>query len=143
MKRVVVLFWATVAAGFAVSPATAIGAGIDKGMALEAAAEEWVSHLFQPGYNEFPLALFTAAPFLAAAVFLLFHLTAERVSPGRWAGMAGALCAGMGLAVWVLVAIRTSRSSTAGIGFLFVPFEVVVAMGIGYAAGRLVARRAG
>jgi hypothetical protein len=140
MKRVTILFWLTVALGFVVSPIVAIGAETAKGTPFASAVSQWVGHLFEPGYNEFLLALIAAAPFLAAAVFGLFHLSGERIARGRWAGVAGALCAGAALTLWGLIAIRMSRSSTAAIGYLFLPFEVLFAMPIGYVAGRLIAR---
>jgi hypothetical protein len=140
MKRVVILFWLTVVFGFAVSPVVAVGTSAVKGAPIASAIEELIGHLFEPGYNEFLIAFITALPFLAAAVFLLFHLSTEQVPRGRLSGVAGTLCAGAGLTLWVLIEIRTSRSSTASIGFLFLPFEVLFAMLIGYVAGRLMAK---
>jgi hypothetical protein len=140
MKRAVLIFWLTAAFGFAVSPVVAIGVEIAKGTPIPSAAGEWVGRLFEPGFNEFLLALITALPFLAAAVFLLFHLSANEFPRGRVVGAAGMLCAGAGLVIWGLIAIRMSRSSTASIGYLFLPVEVVFAMLIGYGAGRGVAK---
>lgn len=140
MKRVVVMFWLTVAFGFAVSPVVAVGTSAAKGAPIPSAIDELIGHLFEPGYNEFLIALITALPFLAAAVFLLFHLSTEQVPLARLSGVAGSLCAGAGLTLWVLIEIRTSRSSTASIGFFFLPFEVLFAMLIGYGAGRRVAK---
>jgi hypothetical protein len=140
MKRATVLFWLTVALGFAVSPLVAIGAETAKGTPLASAIGQWIGHLFEPGYNEFLLALITALPFLAVAVFTLFHLTGEQIPRGRWEGVSGALCAGAAVCLWGLIAIRMSRSSTAAIGYLFLPVEVLSAMPIGYIAGRLVAK---
>lgn len=140
MKRVVILFWLAVAFGFAVSPVVAVGTSASKGMPVASAVTEWTEHLFESGYNEFLLTLIISLPFLAAAVFLLFHLSAERVPEGRLSGVAGSLIAGAGLTLWGLIAIRLSRSSTAAIGYLFLPFEVFFGMLIGYVAGRLVAK---
>jgi len=140
MKRVILVFWLTAAFGFAVSPIVAIGVEIAKGTPIPSAIGEWVGHLFEPGFNEFLLALITSLPFLAAAVLLLFHLSAERMPRGRVAGVTGALCAGAGLTLWGLIAIRMSRSSTASIGYLFLPVEVLFAMLIGYGIGRGVAK---
>jgi hypothetical protein len=140
MKRAVLIFWLTAAFGFAVSPVVDIGIEIAKGTPIPSAVGEWIGHLFEPGFNEFLLALITALPFLAAAVFLLFHLSANEMPRGRVAGVAGMLCAGAGLSLWGLIAIRMSRSSTASIGYLFLPVEVLFAMLVGYGAGRGVAK---
>lgn len=141
MKRVIVLFWLTIAFGFLVSPLVAIWTDTAKGTPFASAVNQYAAHLFEPGFNEFLLALISALPFIAAAVFLLFHLAAEQSGRGRWAGVAGAVCTGAGLSSWGLIAIRMSRSSTASIGYIFLPFEVLTAMLIGYLAGRLVASR--
>lgn len=137
MKRVTVVFWTTIAFGFAVSPLVAVGALTAKGTPFASAVSEFMGHLFEPGYNEFLIALFTSMPFVAAAVFLMFHLAAEQKPLGRWAGVAGALCTGTVLSLWGHIAIRMSRSSTASIGYVFLPFEVFFVMPIGYVAGRL------
>jgi len=140
MKRVILLFWATIAFGFAVSPLVAIGAETAQGTLLASAVSQFMGHLFEPGYNEFLIALFTSMPFIAAAVFLMFHLAAEQIPRGRWAGVAGALCTGTALTLWALIAIRMSRSTTASIGYIFLPFEVLFVMPIGYVAGRLLVK---
>ena len=142
MKRVVILFWLTVALGLVLSPAVAIGTSVARGIALKSATLQWIVHLFEPGFNEFLLTLFVAAPFAALAVFLLFHLTAENVPlpQGRLAGVVGSLCAGVALTLSGLIEIRVSRSSTASIGYIFLPFEVLLIMLIGYGAGRRVAK---
>jgi hypothetical protein len=140
MKRVIVLFWATIAFGFAVSPVVAIAVEIAKGTPFASAGSQFMGHLFEPGYNEFLITLFTSLPFIAAAVVLMFHLAAEPIPRGRWRGVAGALFTGTAMTLWGLVAIRISRSSTASIGYIFLPFEVLFVMAIGYLAGRLVAK---
>jgi hypothetical protein len=140
VKRVILLFWLTIGFGFAVSPVVAIGASAAKGASIASAISEWRGNLFEPGFNEYLLTLIVAAPFLAAAIFLLFHLSGEEVQRNRLAGVAGSLCTGAALVLWGLIAIRTSGSSTAAIGYLFLPFEVLVAMLIGYIGGRLAAK---
>ena len=114
------------------SPLVAIAVDTAKGTPLASAVGQLIGHLFEPGYNEFLLALITAAPFLAIAIFALFHLSAEQVNRGRWAGVVGAA-----LTIWVLVAVRVSPASTASIGYIFLPFEVLIVMPIGYIGGRL------
>jgi len=140
MKRVVILFWLTVVLGFVVSPIAVIGVGTAKGVSLAVAAAEWIGNLFRPGYYELPIALLAAVPFLGAAVFSLFHLSAGQVPRGRWAGVTGALCAGVAVSLWIHINILTSRSSTAAIGYLLLPFEILFVMPIGYLAGRLIAK---
>ena len=139
MKRTLLLFWLTVAVGLIISPLTAIGVETAKGMPLAAAINLWVEHLFEPGFNEFLLVLLAAAPFVAAAVFILLHLSAA--APGaRVAGIVGLLCTGVLLSLQVLISIRTSRSSTASIGYIFLPFEILFVMPIGYFLGRMAAK---
>lgn len=137
MKRVTAVFWTTIAFGFAVSPLVAIGVETAKGTPFASAVSEVMGHLFEPGYNEFLIALFTGLPFIAAAVFLMFHLAAEHTPHARWAGIATALCTGTALTLWGHIAIRMSRSPTAAIGYIFLPFEVLLVMSIGYLTGRL------
>jgi hypothetical protein len=110
-----------------------------KGTPPVVAAAHWIGHLFEPGYNEFLLTMITAVPFLALAVFAVFHTTTENAS-ARVAGIAGALALGGALLIWTQVSIRTSRSSTAAIGYLFIPFGVALVMPFGYLAGRLFRR---
>lgn len=138
MKRAIILFWLTIAFGFAVSPIVDIGVETAKGTPFVSAVNQLIGHLFEPGYNEFLLALITALPFVAAGVFVLFHLAAEPIPRGRLSGVAGALCAGAALSLGGLIAIRMSRSSTASIGYIFVPIEVLFVMPFGYIAGRLI-----
>ncbi len=140
MKRVPLYFWLVIVFGFVVAPLVAVGAGIAKGSPIVPAVTDWIGHLFEPGYNEFLIALINALPFVALGVFLIFHLTGERVPNGRLIGIFGAFCAGAVLDLWGLAAIRLSRSSTASIGYIFLPFEVSVVMPVGYVVGRLIAK---
>ena len=140
MKRVTILFWLTIAFGFAVAPIVAIEVETAKGARFASAVSHWIGHLFEPGYNEFLLALMAALPFLVAAVFIRFHLGGEQIPRGRWAGVVGALGTGAALSLWGLIGIRMSRSSTAAIGYIFLPIEVLFVMPIGYIAGRLIAK---
>jgi hypothetical protein len=136
MKRAVALFWLIIATGVCVPAIVAIATDTAKGDDLPSAAARWFEHLFEPGYNEFLLTLIGAAPFLVLAVFSLFHATSGK----RVAGVAGALMAAAAVTIWGEIAIRTSRSSTAAIGFLFLPFEAAMVMPAGYLVGRLVAK---
>jgi hypothetical protein len=125
--------------GFFRSAARGHWRGSSKRDRLPQAVAQWIEHLFEPGYNEFLLTFTSAAPFIVLAVFSLFHLSGENASK-RLAGISGGLVLGTGLLIWGLVTIRMSHSSTAAIGFLFLPFEVAIFMPIGYLAGRLVRR---
>jgi hypothetical protein len=140
MKRATVLFWLIIAFGVAVTPVVAIGAETVKGTPFVSAVGHWIGHLFEPGYNEFLLTLITAAPFIGIAVFSLVHLSGDPVPRGRWSGVAGMLCAGAALCLWGLIAIRMSRSSTASIGYFFLPIEVFFVMPVGYVVGRVVGK---
>jgi hypothetical protein len=104
--------------------------------------------LFAPGYNVFLIGVLDAAPFAAYAVFALVHLgTANRrgaeVARRRLAGVAAAGLALLGAALWVHLSILTSRSSTAALGYLVLPLELLPVLPVGYAAGRLAAARLG
>ena len=142
MKRAILLFWLVIALGFVISPLTAIGVETARGTPLAAAINLWVERLFEPGFNEFLLVLLAAAPFIAAAVFIWLHLSVGGAASARSAGVAGLLCAGILLSLWVLISIRTSRSSTASIGYIFLPFEVLFVMPIGYFLGRMAVKLA-
>ena len=100
--------------------------------------------LFAPGENVFLIGVLNAAPFTVYAVFALLHLgTADRRAAGiawrRLGGVAGAGLAVLGTSLWLHLAILTSRSSTAAIGYLFLPVGVLMALPLGYAGGRLAA----
>lgn len=91
------------------------------------------------------LSLLCAAPFFIYAVFALLHLgTAPRrggdVTRRRRFALVLALATMFAVSVWGHYAILTARGSTAGIGFLFLPFYVGFAMAVGYGAGRWIAR---
>jgi hypothetical protein len=146
--RATLVFWTAIGIGFLLPAATAIGVEARRGMPILASAQQWAAELFLPGYNEFLLSLIESAPFIILAVFSLFHLTASplygsQVLRARLAGVFGAILTGTAISVWILIAIRTSHSSTAAIGYLVLPFYVLFAMPIGYLAGRLIAKASG
>jgi hypothetical protein len=120
--------------------AVSIGVDAVKGASLVAAIQQWLRHLFEPGYNEFLLCMINGAPFLVLAVFTRIHLASEKPRQRRSGGITGGLVAGSGFLVYGLAGIRSSRSSTAAIGYLFLPFFIAVVIPIGYVAGRLFAR---
>ena len=86
-----------------------------------------------------------AVPFLIYAVFALLHL--GRIPAGdashaarRLGGTLGALLAMAGVGLWGNIAIFASRSSTAPIGFVFLPVYLLGAGALGYVLGRVAAR---
>jgi hypothetical protein len=143
--RATVLFWATLGIGFLLPAVVAVGVDANRGMPILTAIQLWIANLFLPGYNEFLLSLIEAAPYAGLAIFGLFHLTSEgtndpMVHRARLTGFAAALLAAAALSTWMLIAIRSSRSSTAALGYLALPFYVVPVMCIGYATGRWIAK---
>lgn len=101
--------------------------------------------LFAPGHNVFLIGVLNWVPFAVYGVFALLHLgTADRRGAGiawrRLGGVAGAGLALVAASLWLHVAILTSRSSTAAIGYLFLPLELLAVIPLGYAAGRLATR---
>lgn len=100
--------------------------------------------LFAPGDNLFLIGVLNAIPFAAYGVFALLHLgTADRrpaaVAVRRLGGTVGAGLAALATSAGVQLSIMTSRSSTAAIGYLFLPFEVLISLAVGYVVGWLVA----
>jgi hypothetical protein len=86
-----------------------------------------------------------AAPFLAFGVFCLLHLGKVPTGDPSLAGrrlvgvLVGALLM-VAMSLWGNISIFASRSSTAAIGFLFVPFYILFTAILGYGLGRLVVR---
>ena len=103
--------------------------------------------LFAPGSGVVLLTALGAAPFIAYAVFALFHLgladrRGARLARLRRLGMLVAWAAMTACALWGHAAILTARGSTAGLGFLFLPFCVLFAAVLGYGLGRWIGSRA-
>lgn len=132
----------TAAAGLLANPTTAMATAVLKGQSPEKAVMEWLSHLFESGYHEFLLTLIIGAPFLVAALVFRTHLR-EGAPRGRVYGAPTALLAATIFNVYALTAIRLSHSSTAAIGYLFLPFYSAVLFVIAYPVGRLIARLRG
>lgn len=89
--------------------------------------------------------VFNGIPFLVYAVFALLHLgkAAGHGAAVAWRRLSGVLTAGAAMtaiSLWGNIAILTSRSSTASIGFLFLPIYLLLALAAGYGLGRLLAR---
>jgi hypothetical protein len=103
--------------------------------------------LFGPESGLLWLSLLGAAPFVIYAVFALIHLgTAPRqgktVTQRRRMALLLTLAAMILVSVWGHYSILTARGSTAGIGFIFLPFYVLIAMPVAYGIGRGMARLA-
>lgn len=102
--------------------------------------------LFGPDSGLLFLSLLGLAPFAVYAVFALIHLgTAPRhgalVTRRRRLALLVAAAAMLGMSIWGHLAILTARGSTAGIGFLFLPFYVLIAMLVAFGLGRWIAGR--
>jgi hypothetical protein len=135
------LYWSSLALGVALPWALHLAVN---GPGPEGALITIRRLLFAPGENLFLLGVWNAIPFTAYGVFALLHLgTADRrpaaVAVRRLGGAVGAGLAALATSAGVQLSILTSRSSTAAIGYLFLPFEVSISLVGGYVAGRLVA----
>jgi hypothetical protein len=102
--------------------------------------------LFGPGDGLLALTLLGAAPFAVYAIFALFHLgMAPRhgalIVRRRRLALLLALAATVTMSTWGHYAILTAKGSTAGIGFIFLPFYALFALAAAYVLGRLIARR--
>lgn len=113
---------------------------------LAAYLDGFYVRLFAPADGLLALTLLGAAPFAVYAIFALIHLG---TAPGHGApvarrrgfGLLLALATMVAVSVWGHLAILTAKGSTAGIGFLFLPFYVLFALPVAYGIGRWVARR--
>lgn len=138
----VLLFWGSVLAGLLL-PALSMGLA-KRRPASEAFGDYWLSFTgAEPGLV-FMTALH-AAPFVAFGVFCLLHLGKAPTTDGSVAvrRLGGALTAALLMVVvslWGNTSIFASRSSTASIGFIFLPFYVLMASAVGFGLGRLIVR---
>lgn len=145
--RITLFFWANVLAGLTLPGVVAIAVEVLRDRAsLAAALDEWISHLFLPGYNEFLLAVLHAAPFSALAVVGLFALTkgwkrGQRDFQVRFVAAVSSLAVASTLSLWMLISIRISRSSTAAIGYIFLPILISSAVPFAWFGGWLLGRR--
>lgn len=145
--RIVVAFWLSVLAGFGLPALVDIGVDVLRDHeSLAKAVDTWISRLFLPGYNRFLLAVIHAVPFVLLAVAARFVLTSgsklgRQSFQRRLTAVVTSLAVSIAFSLWVLISIRTSRSSTAAIGYLFLPIELMVWMPFAYLAGWVVGRR--
>ena len=138
----VALLWGSVLAGL-VLPALSMWFAKDRPAAAVIAEFAQAFTGAQPGM--IIMTAMHAAPFLAFGVFCLLHLGKEPASDASLASrrLVGALVAALlmvAMSLWGNISIFASRSSTAAIGFLFVPFYVLIAAVLGYGLGRLAMR---
>jgi hypothetical protein len=99
-------------------------------------------NLFAPGYNYFLIGAWNGSAYVVYAVIVLFavgraHVRGPQVALRRLTGAQLALVAMLAVNAWADISIMTSRSSTAAIGYLFVPATTLVAAGLGCVVGRL------
>jgi hypothetical protein len=141
------VFWATIATGLCLPGLVEIlTARFRHGAAWGVAVDDWWSHLFLPGYNGFLLAAIQSVPFVVFAVFNLFRLARgwdageKTFRNSLTAAIVGPACGGS-LSLWGLASIAASRSSTAAIGYLFLPLPVSVVLVVGYFAGMVLGLR--
>ena len=96
--------------------------------------------LFGKGSNGFLVAVIGALPFFIHAVWSFFWLDRTlRRRPDAYARVFTACVTTtailLGASVWGNRAIVTARGSTASVGFLFLPIELLALLPIGYLAG--------
>ena len=140
-----VLYWGSLVIGFLLPWAMLIWAEVwHRQQTLVAFSDGIYLRIFGPESGLLWLSLLGAAPFAVYAMFTLFHLgTAPRhgddIARRRRLALLLTLAAMIAASVWGHYSILTARGSTAGIGFLFLPFYVSAAMLAGYGVGRGIA----
>ncbi len=138
----VTLFWGSTLAGLTL-PAVSMWLARRRSVA-QVFSEFWQSFTgAEPGLVI--LTALHAAPFVAFGVFCLLHLGKAPANDASLASrrLGGALAAALlmvAVSLWGNISIFASRSSTAPIGFVFLPFYLLIAGTLGYGLGRLVAR---
>ncbi len=144
-RPAVALFWGSALAGVLL-PALSMWLA-RRHPASEVLSDYWLSFTgAEPGLV-FMTALH-AAPFVAFGAFCLLHLGKAPVDdrPGAARRLGGALAGALlmvAVSLWGNIAIFASRSSTASIGFIFLPFYLLLASVSGYGLGRVIVRFAG
>jgi hypothetical protein len=141
-RRTLLLYWGSIATGTLLPLAMELGVAMARrGQTLAQFFDGFFVRLFAPQESVVMLTVLGGAPFLLFGVLALIHLgTADRVSTELGARRQFSLqltyVAMLALSVWGHYSIMTARGSTAGLGFLFLPF-VVAATGLAaYGLGR-------
>lgn len=141
------LYWGSLAVGVLLPLGMQVGIEIwRRKTPLTVYFEGVYVRLFMPGDGLLALTLLGAAPFAIHAIFALIHLgTAPRrgalVARRRGFALLLAFAAMVAVSAWGHHAILTAKGSTAGIGFIFLPFYVLFALPVAYGIGRWIARR--
>lgn len=146
-RLTLILYWGSLALGIVLP--LALQAGVEiirRKQRLADYFDGFYVRLFAPGDGLLPLTLLGAAPFAAYAIFALFHLgLASRhgalIVRRRALALLQTLAAMVAVSTWGHYAILTAKGSTAGIGFIFLPFWVLLTLPVAYVLGRLIARR--
>ena len=138
----VTLFWGSALAGLLLPGVSMLLAR--RRSPLQVLTDYWQSFTgAEPG-----LVLMTAlhmAPFVAFGVICLLHLGKAQAHGASLVTrrIGGALVAALfmvAVSLWGNISIFASRSSTAPIGFVFLPFYLLIGGALGYGLGRLVVR---
>ncbi len=145
-RRTLQLYWGSIATG-ALLPMVVdlVVAATRRGQMPAQYFEGFYLRLFAPQEGVMMLTLLGGAPFLLFGIFALIHLgTAHRrgeaLASRRRFALQLAFAAMLALSIWGHYSIMTARGSTAALGFLFLPFFVLAAGIVAYAAGRLFKR---
>lgn len=138
----VTLYWGCIVFGLVLPGFVTIAHDAFRGHGAWAAAwKDFRLHLFAPGYNLFLVGILNAIPFIALAVFILFHLgTAADKEPAivsrRLAGVAGAVAAAVGLSTWAHLATTLHPDAQGALVYLFLPIYMLGFIPLGYGCGR-------
>lgn len=146
-RLTLILYWGSLALGTLLP--LALQAGVEiirRKQRLADYFDGFYVRLFAPGEGLLPLMLLGAAPFAVYAIFALFHLGlapsyGALIVRRRGLALLLTLAAMLAVSTWGHYAILTAKGSTAGIGFIFLPFYVLLALPVAYGLGRLIARR--
>ena len=139
------LYWSCLLVGLAIPwLATVVVDILKHDQTVGQAIHQLRLHLFAPGYNLYLVALFNAAPFVAFAVFTLFHmgrapLGDRRLCRRRATGILVAALVLMILSAWTHVMTLWYPDAQEAIAYLFLPFMLLAVMPVAYGVGRVLA----
>ena len=142
-RAAIAIFWGSALVGVLLPPLAMMLA--KQRSPAQVLGEFWLSFTgAEPGFAL--LTALHAAVFIAYGVFALLHLGRSPADDAPLAArrLGGTLGAGLLLvaaSLWVGISIFASRSSTAAIGFLLMPFYLAIAAVLGYGIGRALAAR--
>ena len=145
-RDTLLLYWGSIATGVLLPLGTDIVAATTRRtQTLGQYLDGFLVRMFAPGEGVLMLTALGGAPFVLFAVLALLHLgTADRhgaeLAARRRLALSLAYAAMLAPSLLGHYAILTSRGSTAGLGFLFLPFLVVAAGVAAYVLGRGITR---